>query len=336
MKIKTKLPTWQQKNADLLLVYLQQQRIPQALLLIGEDGLGIQQLAEYFIANLLCQNPKEKGGFCEQCTNCRLLIADTHPDIQTITPTENKNSISVEQIRQLIDQLQLKPQFEGYRVIIINPADKLNINSANAFLKYLEEPTERTLLILITDNPSNLPATITSRCQRITLLKPDEETACNWLQIQQPQLEAETIKILVRLAQNAPYLALSFAKDNTLALRNECFNNWQALAKHQIHPLTVAETWQKLPETNLLFWISSWLTDIVKCHFNVKAEDLYNPDLYKSLHQLSKNIEPKKVFLLYDLLLNNKLLIQKNINKQLMFEELLIKWVNLNQKAQTL
>ena len=335
MKMDYSLPAWQQKNADSLLVYLQHLRIPQALLLIGEAGLGIRQLTEHFIFNLLCDCTKEKGVFCGQCIHCRLLIAGTHPDVLTITPAENKNSISVDQIRQLIEQLNLKPQFEGYRVVIINPADTLNLNAANAFLKYLEEPTERTLLILITDKPSKLPITISSRCQKITLLKPDEETTCTWLQKQQPQFEAETIKVLVRLAQNTPYLALSFAQNNTLALRNECFNNWQALAKHQIHPLIIAETWHKLPETNLLFWIGSWLTDILKCRFNTKAENLYNPDLYEALHQLSKSIDPKKIFLLYDLLLSNKQLLQKNINKQIMFEELLIQWVNINQKTKT-
>ncbi len=319
-------PYWQQ-----LRQYVSQQRLPQALLITGKPGLGKKHLAQQFAASLLCTQPGENGLACGQCRDCRLVSAATHPDLIHLKRIEDKTSISVDQIRTLIAQTSLKPQFDGYRIILIDPADALNANAANAFLKYLEEPTERTLVVLLTAMPGKLPATITSRCQKLNLATPGRELACAWLKRQQPALDEQAAEKIVYLAKSAPLLALAFASNGVLAIHDDCFQAWLELANQKTHPVMVAEQWQKWADKPILSWFADWLVDLLKCRSKAPAQKLNNPHLYKSLSALSEcPLNPRKVYILYDLVLENLRRQHTPINKQLMFEELLIHWARLN------
>ncbi len=331
MTQRASLLPWQEQNWAHLTAYRAQNRIPQALLVIGKKGLGKQQLVRQFANALLCNQPLEDGFPCGCCSGCLLFQAETHPDCLHIKPNEGKTVIAISQIRNLIARLALKPQFDTYRVVIVSPADEISVGAANAFLKYLEEPTERTTLILVTDKPAKLPLTIISRCQKLTVRAPDKEMFFAWLKERGPDISDAVATTLFGLAQGAPLLALSHLNDQALALRNECFQDWLALAQQQAHPVMVAEKWLKLPESQLIFWLSSWLIDLIKCYYQIAAEALYNPDLSHSLHALSQRLEPKKLYKLYDLLLTSRQYLHTQINKQLMFEEILIQWHELNQ-----
>lgn len=329
---------WQQNNWAHLCSYIAQQRIPQALLITGNKGLGKQQLAHQFAVALLCATPKANGMACGHCSSCMLVNADTHPDFIQLQPEELGKGIGIGQIRSLITRLTLKPQFETYRVVIVNPADKMNNAAANAFLKCLEEPTERTVIILITEKPAKLPATIISRCQKLAIPTPDKEIVVDWLAdtLQSksplaPLLQRGDLFCNVSLAQGAPLLALDYANDQTLSLRNECFEAWMAIAKQLKSPVIIAEDWHKLPAAPLIFWVTSWIIDLIKCFYHTNVENLYNPDLSGQLQELSKRLELKGLYKLYDLLLLDRQRLDTQINKQLLFEEILIQWHELNR-----
>ena len=322
----TLLP-WQQQNWDHLCDYRLQNRIPQALLISGSKGLGKEQLAIHFATSLLCKEPQSNGLGCGHCDSCLLLKANTHPDFIQISPDEPGKAITIGQIRSLVTRLTLKPQFDAYRVVIINPADLMNNAAANAFLKCLEEPTERTVILLITDKPARLAATIVSRCQKLTIARPDNETAAAWLKHQAIQ---EDPALLLGLAQGAPLLALHYAHEGMLHLRNDCFKAWLAIAKQRSHPVVIAEDWYKLPESPLIVWITSWIIDLIKCRYQIPAQGLYNPDLKDSLQALSQQLELKGLYKLYDLLLARRRLLDTTINKHTLYEEILIKWSELN------
>ncbi len=322
---------WQQQQWEHLSSYIAQKRIPQALLITGNKGLGKQQLAQQFAVALFCATPQANGMACGRCSSCLLVNADTHPDFIQVQPEEPGKGIGIGQIRGLITRLTLKPQFDTYRVVIINPADKMNNAAANAFLKCLEEPTERTVIILISEKPAKLPATIISRCQKLSVTTPDREVVVDWLQNKSPLLQREDLFCNVSLAQGAPLLALDYANDKTLALRNECFEAWMAIAKQSKSPVIVAEDWHKLPEASLIFWVTSWTIDLIKCFYHNQVENLYNPDLIGRLQELSKRLELKGLYQLYDLLLLGRQRLDTQINKQLLFEEILIQWHELNR-----
>lgn len=326
---------WQQHLWEHLCSYSAQKRIPQALLITGNKGLGKQQLAGQFAVALLCATPKANGTACGLCSSCLLFNADTHPDFIQVQPEEPGKGITIGQIRSLIARLTLKPQYETHRIVIINPADKMNNAAANAFLKCLEEPTERTLLILITEKPAKLPATIISRCQKLAVATPDKDTVVSWLAEETlqkaPLLQEEDLHCYVSLAQGAPLLALDYVNEQTLTLRNECFKSWLAIARQHKSPIIVAEDWHKLPAVPLMFWITSWSVDLIKCFYHTQVENLYNPDLSAPLQELAKRLELKGLYKLYDLLLLGRQRLDTQINRQLLFEEILIQWYELNR-----
>ena len=161
---ESSLYPWLQSYSNRLLDYIRQNKIPQALLLTGNNGLGKRKLAEYYASILLCENLGDNLEACGECQSCKLIASATHPDFLMIEPEEPGKAIGINVIRGLITRLSLKPQFNGQRIIIIDAADHLNNAAANAFLKCLEEPNERTSFVLIAEKPSLLPITIRSRC----------------------------------------------------------------------------------------------------------------------------------------------------------------------------
>lgn len=322
---------WLQDSWLQLSNYITQGRVPQALLIVGGKGIGKQQLTSFFSKSLLCSTPLPNGACCGECKSCLLYQAETHPDFVSVGPEATGKSIGISVIRQLISTLILKPQYDAYRVVVINPADSLNNASANAFLKYLEEPTERTCLILITNKPSSLPATIRSRCQKLLIPPVSDKTLLKTWWEQNGVLENEDL--LFNLSQGAPLLAKQFSETDLLKVRMEYFNNWQQLASSDGNFVVVAEQWSKLGNTEislLIVWIISWVVDMIKLRFANQAITLYNPDLSTSLQELAIKLELKNMYQYYDLVLLSQQRLGTQLNKQLIFEEILIQWLKLN------
>jgi DNA polymerase-3 subunit delta' len=145
--------------------------LPHALLLCGPAGLGKRAFAQHFVRDLLCAHA-QAGEACGQCRSCLLLEAGTHPDVVTLSFGLRKDGtlrteIVVEQIRDLSARLAMSSQFGGWQLALIDPADAMNAAAANALMKTLEEPSARTMLILVADAAWRLPQTIRSRCQRV-------------------------------------------------------------------------------------------------------------------------------------------------------------------------
>ncbi len=272
--------------------------------------MGKHLLALQFAKALLCERRSADELACGQCHACTLFNGETHPDFINVESEEPTKSIGIDRIRQLLPTLALKPHSAGFRVVLINAADCLNNAAANAFLKCLEEPNERTVIILVAADIGRLPATIRSRCQHLKLTQPSRTQATEWLLQQQVQTDHA---ILLNMARGSPYLALQYAQDNLLALRNTCFDDWVRIAKQQTSPVATAEQWQKLPNEALLNWVMSWVVDLIKCHYRVSSPQLLNPDLQPLLQELQKQLDLTGLFGLYDLLLNT----QKQLHTQL-------------------
>ena len=222
-------------------------RLPHALLIAGPAGIGKRALAEAMAARLLCLSPAE-GLACGQCRGCQLRIAGSHPDFLSIAPEEGGSGIlKIEAVRDLTAFSQLTSQYQGHRVAIVSPAEAMNRNAANALLKTLEEPPAEMVLILVSDAPARMPATIRSRCQSYRLGMPAENTARDWLMSQGiGQGEAET---LLALRGGAPLQAMAVHEQEGMA-------HWQALVRDiagvtggQKSPVEAAAAWQEAGAT---------------------------------------------------------------------------------------
>lgn len=154
----------------------------------------------------------------------RRVAAGAHPDLITlersINPDTNKlrSSIAVDDVRKAGDFMRLTPSEGGWRVVIVDSVDELNVNAANALLKVLEEPPARALLLLVSHAPGRLLATIRSRCCRLTLKRLSNEQVTDLLAIQRPDLGPEDRLAIAGLADGSPGRALSLADEGGLEL----------------------------------------------------------------------------------------------------------------------
>jgi len=165
----------QQKAKRIIQGMLKKDRLPQALLFTGEPGVGKLLMAKTLIKVLNCQNNAGGGEIdcCDNCRPCQLIDNLNFADLLFIKPEGTQ--IKIETVRGVIDFLSMSPYEARIKSVIIDDADKLNISAANALLKTLEEPSEDSLIILITERPDMLPDTIRSRCVRIPFTPLSEE-----------------------------------------------------------------------------------------------------------------------------------------------------------------
>lgn len=161
----------QQQAVALLQRSLERGRLAHAYLFTGDDLDDLEGMARTLAKTLNCQQPRRPDrpavDSCDACLACRKIDHANHADVQWIRPEMKSRQISVDQIRELIHTVNLKPAEAEWKVAVIVAADRLNTPAANAFLKTLEEPPARSILILLTAEPQQLLETILSRCLRL-------------------------------------------------------------------------------------------------------------------------------------------------------------------------
>jgi DNA polymerase-3 subunit delta' len=161
----------QSQGVQLLQRSLARGRLGHAYLFTGDQLGELETLARTLAKTLNCLNPVTTGGIatdcCDQCLNCRKIGDGNHADVHWARPESKSRVITIDQTRDLMQQIQLKPTEAGYKIAIIAGADRLNPAAANAFLKTLEEPPQKSILILLSTEPSRILETILSRCLRL-------------------------------------------------------------------------------------------------------------------------------------------------------------------------
>lgn len=256
--------TWQQASEAMA-----QARLPHGLLIAGPERLGKRALAERLVQALLC--PKAgAAGACGQCRACAMFQAryqrdpvetrpdetpahpaghPGHPDARYVgfvlnekaSPKRMYQELVIEQIRELSAWLVLSPQLAGPKVALIEPAHALTHAAANALLKTLEEPVPGRYLVLVTDQPQRLPATIRSRCQRLDVKPPPRAEALAWL----AQVGHAGAAAAAALDANHghPGRARHDLEHGGLALRQEIARDLLALASGKERVAPAAQRW---------------------------------------------------------------------------------------------
>jgi DNA polymerase III subunit delta' len=234
-------------------------RLPHALLIHEAPGAGGDWLALWAARLALCERPAQAP--CGACTACRRVAALAHPDLQRLMPLEDSRQIRIEQVRDLAAELALTSHAGGYKVGILTPADALNRFAANALLKTLEEPPPRTLLVLVATQPSRLPATVLSRCQRLGVPAPSRAAAAAWLvETRGPGNWDAALEVV----GEAPFL-LAAADPAALAqLGADVRATLEELGAGRADPLATAERWARSELPLRLRCIENWLTERIR------------------------------------------------------------------------
>jgi DNA polymerase-3 subunit delta' len=151
---------------------LEKNRLGHAYLFSGDSLDALEEMARSLAKALNCQSARDGSKrslrSCGQCDACRRIGHDNHPDVLWVRPETKSRVITIEQMRDLMQTVHLKPVAAEFKVSVVVAADRLNGPAANAFLKTLEEPPDKSILILLTTEPQRVLETILSRCLRLS------------------------------------------------------------------------------------------------------------------------------------------------------------------------
>ncbi len=256
-------------------------KLPHALLICGPADAGKHLLVEHLTAYLLCQSDSP---VCGSCAQCQLVSAGTHPDLRSVSPEDSKQ-IKIDQIRDLIDWAMQTAQQGGQKLCVIEPADKMNIQSANALLKVLEEPPADTVLCLVTSQPSRILPTLRSRCQRIDCSLPSRSDAQAWLA---SKLKGDELDLFLDMSDGNPVRAATAIDEDYLALRRETVNQLVALGESGSSPLDAASILSKHDPEQVITVAYQLVADSIRCS-ETQGQVIRNSDLTSELNALAKH-----------------------------------------------
>jgi DNA polymerase-3 subunit delta' len=230
-------------------------RFPPALLIHDQRGAGGEVLAQFAVRLLLCRASQAP---CGECRDCRQLASGQHPDFYEISPTEDSRQIRIEQIRELSEQLVMTSHGGAGAVALITPAEAMNANASNALLKTLEEPRSGVTLLLVSAQPSRLPATILSRCQRLRVAMPSREASLAWLTRWGGKQPWDAV---LEVIGNAPFEALALDATEVARLGQETRSGLGELLAGRGDVARTAEAWGRAESLELrLICLENWLT----------------------------------------------------------------------------
>jgi DNA polymerase-3 subunit delta' len=286
-----------------LTTLLKKGTIPHAFLFTGIEGIGKRMTAVSFAMACLCKNGRlDKSGPsfqppttlpqnrpCLNCQTCRRVASGMHPDVIRIDP--DGAYIRIMQIRSLGAMLSLKSYETGFRVVIISNANQMNAEASNALLKTLEEPPDKTIIILTALAASELLPTIASRCQRISFNPLQAESIASEL-IEKKGLNPKSAKIVAALANGSMSKAYEMIKTNFVSYRKWLLKASGVLQsvgnKSPIwHGLAFAEILSKQKErlNDSFEIIKSWLRDVLI--YTYSPDKIVNQDMLKEIEKLS-------------------------------------------------
>ncbi len=339
----------QEQPVRLLTAFLRNGTIPHALLFVGIEGVGKQAAAMAFAMACNCMTQKAKylsegtkrqakngrttldptiaTDPCGCCKSCRKIQTGNHPDIILVQPSGP--FIRIDQIRDLCRILAMKPYEARLRVVIISHAQAMNPAAGNALLKVLEEPPDRTILILTAMQASDLLPTIVSRCQHIRF-NPIPRQRLEALLKEKQGVHPDDAKIIATMARGSFSKALSMTSISDQASwinrRNWLINEVESLSSRPIGTLMAfAErlATNKAVLADSLEVIKSWLRDLIICKYH--PEIIINKDLNEKVQRASSDMVVTSILKKIRDIQSAQKDIQANSNLRLTLEVLIMK-----------
>lgn len=323
--------SWHQAQFQTLLA--RKTRLPHALLIRGPEGIGKLAFARALAQALLCERPAADGSACGACIACAWLGQGGHPDFRQLEPEgasqggdeeqggEKKASvqIAVEQVRDLADFINLSSHRGGARVVLIHPAEALNLNAANALLKNLEEPPPQTYFLLVAHRWHQLLPTIKSRCQQVVLPAPDAGSARAWLKAQ----GSHDPELAFAHSGGAPLLALKFDEDYWRA-RELLLDR---IAASDFDPLDAAEQLRDLAPPLAVALLQKWSFDLA--FHKVTGSVRYNPDRAEAVAAAAARLDALAALRFHRQLVRLQRVIHHPLNPRLFLEQLFLSYAEL-------
>ena len=343
---------WQSVQWRRLSSQISDKTLPHAFLFTGVEGVGKELFAKSVAAYLLCEvsknNSRDSGfgndtvykhGACGQCKQCRLFEGDTHPDFKFLEPEEGSSVIKIDQVRLLVDFFSRSSQQGGRKIALLSPAEALNNNAANALLKTLEEPSEDSVIILVSHQSGMLLPTIRSRCQVVDFGLPSVSDSLTWLNantmglLGEKGLKEDDISDILLLANSAPLKALKYLEKGVLSEYRLMLEELSSFLKNDSLSSTLATRWNDDIADLRVSWVMLWLEQIIKLKLGGGLSASHSSN--KMFLYLAEKATELELFNLYESCLKQYRLFlgTSNPNKILAFEAILHSWLSLMRKS---
>lgn len=318
------------------------QAFPHAFLIHGPKGIGKLHFAKVLAQALLCETSRPGLDPCESCLSCHWYRQESHPDFKLLQPEafetveepgtdtgsgrtkQGGSQIAVGQIRALAGFLDLSAHRQGKKVVLVHPADELNVNAANALLKTLEEPPRDTVLLLVAHRIHRILPTVRSRCRALPMRIPIPEESTAWM------LE-EGIEHPAQALADAGFAPLQ-ALDNTRGDYPERRKSFlEHLAARAFDPVGFAATHEGRELPQVLGWLQKWTYDLVS--MRLTGHIRYNPDFKQTLQELAKHADAVQLERFYRALVLGESRVRHPLNPRLVLEHLFLSYQRCMQGA---
>jgi len=328
----------------ILTAFLQKGTIPHALLFTGIEGVGKERAAVTLAMACNCAGNRARfdsegvdipiSGHskaslpfttapCGSCKSCRKIESDNHPDIIRIKPSGPL--IKIDQIRTLCQTIAMKPYEAGIRVVIISDAQAMNPAAGNALLKMLEEPPDRTILILVADHTSGLLPTIVSRCQHIRFNPISRKNLESVLE-REHGIDSGDAAIIAAMAGGSVTRALRMYRSDWIKRRYWLISELESLSTNSVNRLLafgdqLAKNKDDLPDALEIF--KTWLRDLVIAKLN--PDRVLRHDLASNLQETSQNMSLTSLLLKYETIQSSQNALQAGTNIRMAMESMVLK-----------
>ena len=317
-----------EKQISVLQTAVAKDRIPHAYLFYGMEGIGKRTVAEVFAKALNCKNGRDSLDACDACASCLKIDRGNYPDVITIKA--EGQFIRVKEIRELQEQMKFRPFEGGKRIFIILDADKMNIVSANALLKTLEEPSASNILILITSRPHLLPVTILSRCQHLRFNPLRQETIASYIQ-KKLSMDHRSAYLISLSSSGSIGKALALKDDSYLIMREVIFDIMSKIkAKDPLRLLSVANDFgqerQEIMERLSILMMG--YRDVLVYKETGETDRVINQDHMDIIKSFAESISGQDILNSIKAVERAFHAINQNANKQLTLETMMFKLSN--------
>lgn len=297
-------------------------KMAHAYIFEGPIGCGRRKTALALTQAIFCKEMSDDA--CGICPSCRKVAAGNHGDIHFVEPLPDKRDISIAQLRDIQRELALRPYEAPRKACIMEPADRMNTNSANSLLKTLEEPPGNAIIILLTENADILLPTIRSRCQLVRFSPLSAEHVCQLLEKQ--GMDPEAASLLAQMADGSMQKALELDNDSLNERRETLLKHFYALSLNRI--VTVFDASEALSgnrdETlETLDMLLSIIRDVV--HIAAGSGEIINSSIRQQLEQLAFRLNMESSLRLADDILETRRAVQRNANAKLALDNLFIR-----------